>query len=96
MVVCLIDCWVGLAQGKPYAGSRGISSLSAIWLNGCCVLVVCACGGVQASDVPSLLRAKAELETRCQMLEAQLAKLQVGGWGAVQGSAVRCGEVRCS
>jgi hypothetical protein len=34
--------------------------------------------------VPSLLRAKAELETRCQMLEAQLAKLQVCGWEAAQ------------
>lgn len=27
-------------------------------------------------DVPSLLRAKVELETRCQMMEAQLAKMQ--------------------
>jgi hypothetical protein len=26
--------------------------------------------------VPALLRTKAELETRCQMLEAQLAKMQ--------------------
>lgn len=34
---------------------------------------------VQATDVPSLLRAKAELETRCQMLESQIAKMQVGG-----------------
>jgi hypothetical protein len=33
---------------------------------------------VQANDVPSLLRANAELETRCQMLEAQLSKMQVG------------------
>ena len=36
---------------------------------------------VQASDVPSLLRAKAELETRCQMLESQVAKLQQVGMG---------------
>ncbi|KAL4420581.1 hypothetical protein ABPG75_010237 [Micractinium tetrahymenae] len=28
------------------------------------------------TDVPSLLRAKAELETRCQMLESQIAKMQ--------------------
>jgi hypothetical protein len=48
--------------------------------------------GLQASDVPSLLRAKAELETRCQMLEAQLAKLQVGGW--LEGCAGQCGAVR--
>ena len=32
---------------------------------------------VQASDVPALLRAKAELETRCEMLESQIAKMQV-------------------
>ncbi|PSC71814.1 hypothetical protein C2E20_4927 [Micractinium conductrix] len=30
----------------------------------------------KATDVPSLLRAKAELETRCQMLESQIAKMQ--------------------
>ncbi|KAL4436325.1 hypothetical protein ABPG77_009887 [Micractinium sp. CCAP 211/92] len=30
----------------------------------------------KSTDVPSLLRAKAELETRCQMLETQIAKMQ--------------------
>lgn len=27
--------------------------------------------------MPALLRAKAELETRCEMLESQIAKMQV-------------------
>ena len=78
----LIVHWVAggaccFARVEPYEDKCDISSLSERQRCACCV-----CDGrlaVQASDVPSLLRAKAELETRCQMLESQLAKAQVGG-----------------